>query len=65
MKDSAVVGPQIELLEPVEVLRPGWFKVMKYCNKPGCKKCPHGPYWQRSKYVKESRSAKSLYGGRV
>lgn len=32
------------------------------CGKPGCKKCPHGPYWYA--YYREGGKLKSRYIGR-
>ena len=32
------------------------------CGKPGCKKCPHGPYWYA--YYREGGRLKSRYIGR-
>jgi hypothetical protein len=32
------------------------------CGKPGCKSCPHGPYWYA--YYREAGRLKSRYIGR-
>ncbi len=32
------------------------------CGKPGCKSCPHGPYWYA--YFREGSKLKSRYIGR-
>jgi hypothetical protein len=32
------------------------------CGKPGCKKCPHGPYWYA--YYREGGKLRSRYIGR-
>lgn len=32
------------------------------CGKPGCKSCPHGPYWYA--YFREGKRLRSRYIGR-
>jgi 1-acyl-sn-glycerol-3-phosphate acyltransferase len=33
------------------------------CGKPGCKSCPHGPYWYA--YFREGKRLRSRYIGKI
>lgn len=52
------VGPQIPAPERRVSYRQQWVR----CGKPGCTRCPHGPYWYA--YWREGGRLRSRYLGK-